>query len=100
MKLLRKEWNSREGKKRTTACCDAWRVDDRRSKSSLSCFCGEAPDARRSQPVRRTGIARTLLGGRVVAKKKAAKKVAKKPAKKAKKKVAKKAKKVAKKAKK
>ena len=55
----------------------------------LSCFCGDRPVELRSQPDYRQGVARNVwLGGREVAKKKAAKKV--KKAKKAKRKVAKK----------
>jgi hypothetical protein len=60
----------------------------------LSCFCGDEPVVLRPQPGGDKAIARSELGGREVAKKKAKKKVAKKPAKKvakkAKKKVAKK----------
>ena len=61
----------------------------------MSCFCGDEPVVLWPQPGGDEAIARSELGGRVVAKKKVAKKkVAKKPAKKvakkAKKKVAKK----------
>jgi hypothetical protein len=65
----------------------------------LSCFCGDEPVVLRPQPGDDEAIARSELGGRVVAKKKVAKKkVAKKPAKKVAKKAPKK--KVAKKKKK
>ena len=65
----------------------------------MSCFCGDEPVVLWPQPGGDEAIARSELGGRVVAKKKVAKKkVAKKPAKKVAKKAPKK--KVAKKKKK
>jgi hypothetical protein len=56
----------------------------------LSCFCGDEPVVLRPQPGGDKVIARYVLGGREVAKKKAKKKVVKKAAKKPAKKAAKK----------
>jgi hypothetical protein len=92
MKFLVKEGISDEGWKRTATCFSARCVEDTMSMRSLSCFCGGGPVAQ-SDPARTSAgnSPESLLGGRVVAKKKAAgKKAAKAPAKKAAKKAAKK----------